>query len=150
MGFDHRCSPCGRNTYGRDGRCFPCPYGQSSPPGSTACRNSPSQGVQSRSQRPLACEPGFMRCPLVNVPGGFGCVDILNSLESCGGCVDPFDAELSGGRDCTTIDNMNAVRCAHGRCEVQQCAGGYKVSIHKDSCVPKPHAQLRRGRLGGF
>ncbi|EFI28235.1 hypothetical protein CC1G_14260 [Coprinopsis cinerea okayama7 len=53
-----------------------------------------------------ACEPGYQPCP--NYRGttsiGIDCVDILNDLESCGGCVDySLDGAADGGRDCTAI-----------------------------------------------
>lgn len=90
-----------------------------------------------------------MRCPIANFLGGFECVDILNSLDSCGGCVDPQNTGFGGGFDCSTIDNVDAVRCSQGRCEVQQCRRGFKVSARQDACVVLSHSESQTGRLVG-
>lgn len=50
----------------------------------------------------------------------YECVDIYNELEMCGGCVhmDSPNGEvnLDGGRDCSAIPNVDAVRCQEGIC----------------------------------
>jgi hypothetical protein len=73
-----------------------------------------------------------MLCPIYGSEQ-FECIDIQNSLESCGGCVD-VGAD-SDGQDCSAIRNADDVRCSHGQCEVLKCRANYEVSVTKDSCV---------------
>lgn len=53
---------------------------------------------------------------------GYECVDVQNDLESCGGCVandSPFGGRTAaGGRDCSAIPNVDAVRCQKGACVI--------------------------------
>ncbi len=50
----------------------------------------------------------------------YECVDIYNELEMCGGCVHMDspnrEVNLDGGRDCSAIPNVDAVRCQEGIC----------------------------------
>ena len=51
-------------------------------------------------------------------------MDTDNELESCGGCVnnDSQNGEINavGGRDCSAIPNVDAVRCTKGNCVIGQ------------------------------
>jgi hypothetical protein len=49
----------------------------------------------------------------------YECLDVRTNLESCGGCVP--EGEIvgpDGGKDCTAIDHINAVKCVAGKCIV--------------------------------
>ncbi|KAJ7610306.1 hypothetical protein DFH06DRAFT_1246406 [Mycena polygramma] len=67
------------------------------------------------------------------------CVDVRNSLESCGGCVDVGTNSI--GQDCSAIKNVVDVRCRHGRCEVLKCRAKHEASVARDSCVGPAHSR---------
>lgn len=52
----------------------------------------------------------------------YECIDTQSDLEACGGCVENDsmfgEPNLSGGRDCTAIPNVDSVRCVRGRCQI--------------------------------
>ncbi|KAJ6478715.1 hypothetical protein C8R47DRAFT_983803 [Mycena vitilis] len=73
-----------------------------------------------------------MLCPIYGSTQ-LECIDVQNSLESCGGCVE-FGTE-STGQDCSAITNVADVRCSHGSCEVLRCRANYEISVNSDSCV---------------
>ncbi|CAG7853990.1 SubName: Full=Related to GCC2 and GCC3 family protein-Laccaria bicolor {ECO:0000313/EMBL:CCA67194.1} [Serendipita indica DSM 11827] len=51
--------------------------------------------------------------------GSYECIDIETNLESCGGCVPHGETEgPDGGKDCTAIEHMSAVKCVSGKCTV--------------------------------
>ncbi|KAL1410706.1 hypothetical protein Q8F55_001648 [Vanrija albida] len=58
---------------------------------------------------------------------GYECVDVLNDLESCGGCPDV------DGVDCTTIEGASDVSCVLGKCKVHACDRG--LSLVGGVCV---------------
>ncbi|KAK4058326.1 hypothetical protein OIO90_000483 [Microbotryomycetes sp. JL221] len=62
--------------------------------------------------------------------GGYECLDIESSLESCGGCTSTGE-----GQDCTAIPNALGVGCDLGKCHVFSCAIGFKPSISGRNCV---------------
>jgi len=74
----------------------------------------------------LCSQKGQVRCP---APGGFGteCIFIMSDLESCGGCSVPDSFGFADGTDCTTLENVEAVRCVRGRCQIDSCAHGYTL-----------------------
>jgi hypothetical protein len=82
--------------------------------------------------------------------GIFECVDTQNSLDSCGGCVRFGDNQGGGGRDCSTIANVDAVHCQKGHCVVDKCRANFKVSVAGDGCVAtaraSPQTRIKRNR----
>ncbi|KAB5595490.1 Proprotein convertase subtilisin/kexin type 5 [Ceratobasidium theobromae] len=62
--------------------------------------------------------------------GGTECIDILTTLDSCGGCVGPEGEEDQrySGRDCTAIAHVDEVRCERGSCQVKSCRAGFEPS----------------------
>lgn len=69
--------------------------------------------------------------------GSYECIDIETNLESCGGCVPHGETEgPDGGKDCTAIEHMSAVKCVSGKCTVGACRSGYAISADKNSCIP--------------
>ncbi|KAJ7045805.1 hypothetical protein C8F04DRAFT_989129 [Mycena alexandri] len=75
--------------------------------------------------------------------GTFECVDIQNSLESCGGCV---GGSPSTGEDCSAIPGADAVSCTQGRCRVTECRGNLTVSAYGNSCVEGVISNPRGGK----
>jgi len=66
------------------------------------------------------------------------CVDVMNDLESCGGCVElARDGQRSedGGRDCSAIPHIDTVSCQLGKCIIESCRPGYTVSRNGQDCV---------------
>ncbi|KAM0788196.1 hypothetical protein ACM66B_001355 [Microbotryomycetes sp. NB124-2] len=63
--------------------------------------------------------------------GGYECLDVQSSLESCGGC-----ASTGEGEDCSAIPHALGVGCEAGTCHVFSCAPGFKPSLSSRSCVP--------------
>ncbi|KAJ8502614.1 hypothetical protein ONZ45_g11591 [Pleurotus djamor] len=98
----------------------------------------------------------FKACPIYDRLGGsqdilrqagYTCVDIMNDLESCGGCAEAnLDGERSndGGRDCTAIPHVGSVSCIRGQCIIASCVRGYELASDEDTCEeevyydPKP------------
>ena len=88
---------------------------------------SPSATASKRKNvpsRPWRCPVGYKSCPVYGRDSGSGflmayeCIDTQRDLESCGGCVnhDSTIGKNKGGRDCSAIPNVDAVRCYHGQC----------------------------------
>ncbi|KIK70234.1 hypothetical protein GYMLUDRAFT_34723 [Collybiopsis luxurians FD-317 M1] len=112
------------------------------------CQTSCPSGRSLPEKRDLAywgkqiqrnCKPGWKAC---GIPGGgprdWECVDIKNDLWSCGDC--PVDIMFSHsgspglGVDCSAISGVADVGCVAGRCIVNKCMPGYKVSQSGHHC----------------
>ncbi|KAK4050077.1 hypothetical protein OIV83_003647 [Microbotryomycetes sp. JL201] len=57
--------------------------------------------------------------------GGYECLDVRSSLESCGGC-----ASTGEGQDCSRIPHVGGVGC-----EAVSCRNGYKPNIAGTACI---------------
>ncbi|KAJ3765088.1 hypothetical protein FB446DRAFT_493735 [Lentinula raphanica] len=86
-------------------------------------------------------------CKVLN--GGMECVDTMNDLEMCGGCLEPGHAEdpATGARDCSAIEGVGDVRCRQGQCEIQSCHKGFEVSKDGRTCVRVKIAEIHRRGL---
>ncbi|EMD39679.1 hypothetical protein CERSUDRAFT_150331 [Gelatoporia subvermispora B] len=92
------------------------------------------------------CPYGHKNCPIYGLNAHTGyikayeCIDIENDLETCGGCVandSPFGyRNADGGRDCSAIPNVDAVRCLGGECLVMKCSAGFVLSRDGENCEP--------------
>lgn len=73
---------------------------------------NPSGLSRSRLRR-SDCPSYLTQCAL----GGssFECVDVLSSLEQCGGCA------ANGGQDCSAIPGVASVECVEGTCVATSC-----------------------------
>ncbi|KAJ6557968.1 hypothetical protein B0H19DRAFT_946126, partial [Mycena capillaripes] len=131
---NHVCKDCPRNTYGLGGYslCIPCPLGERASPGSSTCIPKPAPSHRPRAQGILTCPRDHTLCPIYGSTQ-LECVDIQNSLESCGGCVG-MGSDLEG-QDCSAIENVADVQCENSRCSVLKCRTDYVVSATRDSCV---------------
>lgn len=132
-----QCRDCPQDTFSDGHTCIPCKRGLSSRPGSSKCTPTPSKRPYPRSRQGLlACTlSGFAKCRIMTGSAVFECVDTQNTLDSCGGCVGLKNDNENTGRDCSTIENADVVRCSKGRCVVDKCRNGYKVGMGDDSCV---------------
>ena len=70
-------------------------------------------------------EHGFVRCA---TSGGTECVDVMTTLDSCGGCYE------AGGLDCSVIAHTEHVRCWEGQCIIDRCLAGYVHTKDGRSC----------------
>lgn len=125
------CTGCPRNTYSNGDNCSPCPAGSTSNPGSSSCGPQPSRRAQPAiSYAPACFGHGMMLCEVLSGAGGTECIDILTTLDSCGGCVGPEGEEDQrySGRDCTAIAHVDEVRCERGSCQVKSCRAGFEPS----------------------
>lgn len=78
------------------------------------------------------CPKGLDACPIEGALGGdYECLNVLNELESCGGC-----ASIGKGQDCTAIKGAWNVGCEQGRCAVYSCTAGYIRSRDGSTCIP--------------
>ncbi|TFK77087.1 hypothetical protein BDN72DRAFT_884676 [Pluteus cervinus] len=112
-----------------------------SPPPSNSCKSAefwyPSNynsGWRKRDHKARVarlCPSGLDACPIAGSLGGYECIDTVNDLESCGGCV-----TTGQGQDCTAIPGAWNVGCEQGVCAVYSCAFGYKHTRDGKSCVP--------------
>ncbi|KAG5718456.1 hypothetical protein E4T56_gene6160, partial [Termitomyces sp. T112] len=91
-----------------------------------------------RAVRPPRCmTAGQKACPLYSaaigrvqsVLLGYECIDVVNNLESCGGCVDRSSKtnrpSRAYPRDCSVIPGVDTVRCEAGRCYIESCRAGF-------------------------
>ncbi|KAG8711414.1 hypothetical protein FRC08_015923 [Ceratobasidium sp. 394] len=144
------CSTCPRNTYSNGDNCSACASGSTSNPGSSSCGPQPS----SRAVQPVldACSstPGYQRCPIFNGRGGTECINVLTTLDSCGGCVGPEgdDEPSSTGQDCSAIPHVNQVECEQGRCKVTSCRAGYIPG--EGACLAVPSSTAKRTKTHGL
>ncbi|KAG7099228.1 hypothetical protein E1B28_001094 [Marasmius oreades] len=77
------------------------------------------------------CPKGLDACPIPGaIGGGYECLNFLEELESCGGCV-----SLNQGQDCTAIKGSWSVGCEQGSCVVYNCAPGYTRSPDFTACI---------------
>ncbi|KAJ3892360.1 hypothetical protein GG344DRAFT_45619, partial [Lentinula edodes] len=83
-------------------------------------------------------------CKVLN--GGMECVDTMNDLEMCGGCLEPGHAEdlITGARDCSAIEGVGNVQCKQGKCEIGSCRKGFKVSTDGRTCVRVKLADIHK------
>ncbi|KAG9073560.1 Dihydroxyacetone synthase, partial [Ceratobasidium sp. UAMH 11750] len=134
------CTSCPANTYSSGGQCTPCPSGQTSNPGSSSCGPQPSKRAVQPVLDTCSSAPGYQRCPVLSGGGGSECINVLTTLDSCGGCVGPEgDEESYTGKDCSAIPNVDQVRCERGQCKVISCRAGYAPG--QGTCTPVPHAK---------
>ncbi|KAF8829560.1 hypothetical protein F5879DRAFT_938959 [Lentinula edodes] len=83
-------------------------------------------------------------CKVLN--GGMECVDTMNDLEMCGGCLEPGHAEdlTTGARDCSAIEGVGNVQCKQGKCEIGSCRKGFQVSTDGRTCVRVKLADIHK------
>ncbi|KAJ3735562.1 hypothetical protein DFJ43DRAFT_1058320 [Lentinula guzmanii] len=89
-------------------------------------------------QKQRVCRPGWVAC---GFPGGalrqWECIETKTDLESCGGCpMDfiSFKGNPGDGVDCSNLPGVSDVSCVSGRCSVEKCMPGYKISLSGQSC----------------
>ncbi|WWC73201.1 uncharacterized protein I206_107167 [Kwoniella pini CBS 10737] len=129
--------------YGHHGLdCKPCgPTGSPTPPGNGGGgggggygggykKRSPSlhEAMQMRKTDSRGVED-FMGCKdqekACESNGNWKCVDVSSLLWSCGGC--PGD-----GVDCGSVPGVSEVTCHQGRCLIESCRRGYKLTDKPD------------------
>ncbi|KAB5593243.1 Proprotein convertase subtilisin/kexin type 5 [Ceratobasidium theobromae] len=132
------CYQCPRNTYSDGDHCSSCPGGKTSSPGSSSCNPEPSGRPRTYYRSEPDCKgQGMQRCDILYGSGGTECVNVLTTLDSCGGCVGP-EGDYSSkytGRDCGAIPNVDKVQCKKGHCEIKSCRPGFEP--HNGECVAK-------------
>nr|VWO99489.1 Cytochrome P450 monooxygenase CYP52X1 [Ganoderma boninense] len=91
------------------------------------------------ANRRRMCPRGFIPCGLFEQRGQVSepweCVDAKHELESCGGCMTPFDSLSPRGVDCTALPGVADVSCMGGACVVRRCKSGYAVTADRSRCV---------------
>jgi len=82
------------------------------------------------------CPQGHTACGIpARSAKAWECLNTQTELESCGGCVLPFNGQDGPkGVDCTAIAGISDVSCIKGRCSVHRCMPGYKINAFGDSC----------------
>ncbi|KZT52405.1 hypothetical protein CALCODRAFT_459274 [Calocera cornea HHB12733] len=83
------------------------------------------------SLRKMDCPAGLRACSIGLHMGEWECIDPLNDLTSCGGCIAPGDI----GKDCKTIPGANTVGCTAGACQIFECLAGFELALDGASCV---------------
>ncbi|EFP80221.1 uncharacterized protein PGTG_06177 [Puccinia graminis f. sp. tritici CRL 75-36-700-3] len=73
------------------------------------------------------CPAGLSACPIssglpLKLTAGFECLDVLQEVSSCGGCV-----STGQGTDCTTIKGVSSAGCSEGKCKI--CKPLHSASI---------------------
>ncbi|KAG8719583.1 hypothetical protein FRC09_010922, partial [Ceratobasidium sp. 395] len=136
------CMTCPAGTYSSGDLCASCP---GNAPGSSTCGPQPSKRAVQPVLDTCSSIPGYQRCPVLSGSGGSECINTFTTLDSCGGCVGVQDEDDDSftGQDCSTIKNIDEVRCSNGRCQVISCQAGYVAQ--QGACVPMFHNMGRRG-----
>ncbi|QRV90368.1 GCC2 and GCC3 domain protein [Ceratobasidium sp. AG-Ba] len=143
----NNCTQCGANHYSNGDVCSPCEEGYTSPPGSTSCSPRPSGRPVPpvrRAEQMCTFKPGHKWCSNLSGRGLGECINVLNTAESCGGCMAPEGEEdENSGKNCYSIENVQGVKCHRGRCKIESCQPGYTPGQGK--CMPASgHAKLKR------
>ncbi|KAL7421223.1 hypothetical protein Q5752_004108 [Cryptotrichosporon argae] len=87
-----------------------------------------SQGQADAVEAVLGCKFGEKAC---RVEGKWGCVNVMTSLSTCGGC--PGEATGRSLRkpdltsDCMAMTGIDEVGCHYGRCVVDSCQRGFAL-----------------------
>ncbi|KAF8320705.1 hypothetical protein DL93DRAFT_1726542 [Clavulina sp. PMI_390] len=107
---------------------------------STSAVPAPSQHARRSDTR--YCPVGWKACSSKGATwtrDAMECVNVRSDLESCGGCVlndSPNGTKnASGGRDCSAIPNVAAVRCSYGDCIIEHCQQGYALDAQGETCL---------------
>ncbi|KAL7420513.1 hypothetical protein Q5752_004463 [Cryptotrichosporon argae] len=117
-------------------------YIQNVPIVSGAARKRELALIDARKQAELAVNPDSRYCPrglsACALPGGaWECIDPMTELESCGGCISPYNATtaVTSGKDCTAIPGatLGGVTCHKGSCLVTSCRSGWE--LRDGACV---------------
>ncbi|KZS87919.1 hypothetical protein SISNIDRAFT_470538 [Sistotremastrum niveocremeum HHB9708] len=138
-----------------------CSYATSPTPQSSCSNTSPSEcpaaggpyasfGMTKRSLSPMKCKRrGYQACSVMTGRGGFECVDVMNDLESCGGCIgNPLTNPGSRlGVDCSALPGVNDVRCVQGKCVISSCSDGFQLS-DKGTCESRESGPHRAQYMG--
>ncbi|QRV75619.1 GCC2 and GCC3 domain protein [Ceratobasidium sp. AG-Ba] len=143
----NNCRPCEANTYSNGDNCTACPDGYTSPPGSASCSPRPSGRPVPpvrRAEQMCTSKPGHKWCSNLSGRGLGECVNVLNTAESCGGCVAPEGEEdEDSGKNCYDIENVKDVECHRGRCKIISCQQGYNAG--QGRCIPASgHTKSKR------
>ncbi|RSH83362.1 uncharacterized protein EHS24_007041 [Apiotrichum porosum] len=89
------------------------------------------------------CPTGMQACAIAG-SDGYECIDPMDELESCGGCVDGYypNSNAKSGIDCTTIQGVapGGVSCNGGQCIVSRCLASHQLV--SEQCVPIPATAL--------
>lgn len=121
-----------------------------------SCGTNPSHHPRKRRSFGTKCPIGWQRCAHLSGIGGEDCIDIRNDLESCGGCINLGDREVSpaDGEDCTALSNVNVVGCKRGRCVIGQsfqcpaiCLGSTDFWSFNRELQERIHEECRRHDL---
>lgn len=98
----------------------------------------------------LACPEGLIPC-LANGDSGsvkndvYECVDIMASLQSCGGCSlkrDEIGDFVEGdGVDCTSLPSVKSVECRAGQCEICEWCSAVLSMLHLMRSPPQTRAR---------
>ncbi|KAI5480755.1 tenascin XB [Pseudohyphozyma bogoriensis] len=109
------------------------------PDSETAC---PIAGSKSHLAAKVSNFRSFrMLDPRQPTSGGYECLDLKYSLESCGGCT-----SMGEGVNCMEIDHAVGVGCAEGVCIVFSCERGYKPNADNSGCERKSLSKIARLR----
>ncbi|EFP84452.1 uncharacterized protein PGTG_10172 [Puccinia graminis f. sp. tritici CRL 75-36-700-3] len=126
---------------GGSGYCSICP-------GDRSCSGPKPSGLPRRSLAAAnttaeECPSGLSACPissgltLPNPSAGFECLDVLQEVTSCGGCV-----STGKGIDCTTLKGVSSSGCSEGKCTIFSCKAGYQFSSVHNVCY-KSHRSAK-------
>ncbi|KXN91310.1 Protein priA [Leucoagaricus sp. SymC.cos] len=87
--------------------------------------------------RNLLCPVGMEACGIWGRSARtWECIDTMNDLESCGGCVIPLPGRHGQeGQDCTALPGVSDVSCMGGRCVVHKCTASYEIAPGKEECL---------------
>ncbi|KAA1066242.1 hypothetical protein PGT21_026093 [Puccinia graminis f. sp. tritici] len=126
---------------GGSGYCSICPSDRScsGPKPSGLPRRSVAAKNPSVDER---CPAGLSACPIssglpLKLTAGFECLDVLQEVSSCGGCV-----STGQGTDCTTIKGVSSAGCSEGKCKIFSCKAGYQYSPVNNACY-KSHRSTK-------
>jgi hypothetical protein len=109
---------------------LPVPSCQQSCPSGVTRRSAPQILVEADAR----CPTGWEVCSGLTSATAFECINTQTTLDSCGGCLFPYEGKNATGADCSAIHGVDHVSCRNGACFVESCTAGMAVSEDHQSC----------------
>ncbi|TCD69575.1 hypothetical protein EIP91_006997 [Steccherinum ochraceum] len=124
-----------------NGQCGNYPNGCGSAVPAPPQRRSRHAGIAASKRQDTGptCGAGYTVCGVVEGSNEYECVDTVNDVESCGGCMvpSPFGTYFPAvGRDCTALPHVESAVCKSSACYITSCAPGYAPNQFNDVCYP--------------
>ncbi|KAK2459987.1 hypothetical protein APHAL10511_007993 [Amanita phalloides] len=116
---------------------------------SSVPRSKKKLEIKTLAQAKSNCKASESVCGIPGREGSFDfeCINIDNSLDSCGGCVAPHPfvgQPRPSGKDCSKISNAMEVECIERSCVVHRCKEGFQPNETRGACIRSRMEKYRK------